>query len=52
MKRWINDALVYLGGLILCGGVYMIYPPLAFILFGVFLIVIGVERQLERRKQP
>lgn len=45
MNRW--DGLAIVGDLLLCAGVWMVYPPAALILAGAFVVYMAVR--LEKR---
>lgn len=41
IARFVPDVLLIAGGLMIAGGVYMIYPPAGFITFGMMLLITG-----------
>jgi hypothetical protein len=44
-----SDILFLAGGLVVCGGVWLIYRPAAVILLGLLLIILAVARAMSGR---
>lgn len=44
--RWVSEALVIVGGLILAGGIGLVFVPAGVIAFGLLLVAVGVSREV------
>ena len=44
MSKWLSELIGFIGACCLCTGCYLIYPPVAWIVAGIFgVVVAGVE---------
>lgn len=50
MSDWLTDVLIILGAVIVGGGLYLVYWPLAVIWLGVLLLAVGMFRLPKRGK--